>query len=72
MMNSEDCWREFLHKKTSRVSAASVGSPSSPIGLLLLGSLRCIGCGLTFDAFEECAAMNEETHHQFFHVFVEH
>jgi len=47
------------------------GSPPSPIGLLLLGSLRCLGRGLTFDDLEEFTATDEETHRQFFHKFIE-
>jgi len=50
----------------------SVGVPASPLGLLLLGSLRYLGRGLTFDDLEEYTAINEETHRQFFHRFVEH
>jgi len=49
----------------------AAGTPSSPIQLLLLGSLRHLGRGLMFDDLEEFAAMGEETHRQFFHVFVE-
>jgi len=42
------------------------------MGLLLLGSLRCVGLGLTLDDLEECTAIDEETHWQFFHKFIEH
>ena len=38
----------------------------SPLGLLLLGSLRYIGRGWTFDDLEEATGINEETHRQFF------
>jgi len=48
----------------------ATGSPPSPIGLLLLGSLRYLGRGLTFDDLEEYTAIDEETHRQFFHVFI--
>lgn len=48
----------------------ATGSPPSPIGLLLLGSLRYMGRGLTFDDVEEYMAIDEETHRQFFHVFI--
>ena len=37
---------------------------------MLLGSLRYIGRGWTFDDIEECTAIHEETHRQFFHVFL--
>jgi len=46
------------------------GRLASPIELLLLGSLRCLGRGLTFDDLEEFTAMSEETHRVFFHAFV--
>jgi hypothetical protein len=46
------------------------GDPSSPIELMLLGSLRYMGRGWTFDDIEESTAINEETHRQFFHVFI--
>jgi len=45
------------------------GRMASPIELLLLGSLRHLGHGLTFDDLEECTAMSEETHRVFFHQF---
>ena len=47
----------------------AAGQKSSPLGLLLLGSLRCLGRGLTFDDLEEYTAIDEETHRQFFHQF---
>jgi DDE superfamily endonuclease len=43
--------------------------PSSPIELLLLGSLRYLGRGLTFDDIEDYTCIDKETHRQFFHVF---
>jgi hypothetical protein len=46
------------------------GSLPSPIELLLLGVLRYLGRGLTFDDLEEYTAIHEETHQQFFHVFI--
>jgi DDE superfamily endonuclease len=48
------------------------GARSSPIELLLLGALRYLGRGLTFDDLEEYTAINEETHRQFFHKFIEY
>jgi len=48
----------------------AVGEQASPLGLLLLGSLRYLGRGLTFDDLEEYTAVGEETHRQFFHVFI--
>ena len=49
----------------------AVGCDSSPIELLVLGTLRYLGRGLTFDDLEEYTAINEETHRQFFHRFIE-
>jgi DDE superfamily endonuclease len=48
------------------------GNRSSPIELLLLGALRYLGRGLTFDDLEEFTAIDEETHRQFFHKFIEY
>jgi DDE superfamily endonuclease len=48
----------------------AVGSHPSPIELLLLGTLRYLGRGLTFDDLEEYTAISEETHRVFFHVFI--
>ena len=48
------------------------GTRSSPIELLLLGALRYLGRGLTFDDLEEFTAIHEETHRQFFHRFIEY
>ena len=52
-------------------STDASGVKASPIELLLLGALRYIGRGLTFDDLEEYTAINEETHRQFFHVFID-
>ena len=48
------------------------GTRASPIELLLLGALRYLGRGLTFDDLEECTAIHEETHRQFLHRFIEY
>jgi membrane-bound metal-dependent hydrolase YbcI (DUF457 family) len=50
----------------------AIGNAPSPIELLLLGTFHYLGCGLTFDDLEEYTAINEETHRQFFHVFIEY
>jgi len=50
----------------------AVGEKASPLGLLLLGALRYLGRGLTFDDLEEYTAIGEETHRQFFHVFIKY
>ena len=51
--------------------ADCTGQKASPLELLLLGALRYLGRGLTFDDLEEYTAISEETHRQFFHVFIE-
>ena len=48
-----------------------VGKDASPIELLVLGSLRYIGRGFTFDDCEECTAVSEEVHRCFFHQFIQ-
>jgi hypothetical protein len=48
------------------------GTRVLPIELLVLGALRYLGRrGLTFDDLEEYTAINEETHCQFLHRFIE-
>ena len=42
----------------------------SPIGLLLLGSLRYLGRGWTFDDLEETTGIDEEVHRVFLHQFI--
>ena len=49
----------------------AVGQRAAPTRLMLLGALRYIGRGWTFDDIEEATAIHEETHRQFFHVFIE-
>ena len=48
----------------------AVGREPSPIHLLVLGVLRYIGRGWTFDDLEENTSISEETHRQFLHVFI--
>jgi hypothetical protein len=43
---------------------------SSPVELLLLGALRSIKIGWTFDNIEEATAINEEVHQVFLHAFI--
>ena len=62
-VKADDSFRRWISKD-------AVGKESSPIELLLLGSLRHLGRGLTFDDLEEHTAISEETHRQFFHVFI--
>jgi hypothetical protein len=48
----------------------AVGKESSPLELLVLGALRYLGRGWTFDDLEESTSISEETHRQFMHVFI--
>ena len=52
------------------ISKDCVNKNSSPIELLLLGSLRYLGRGWTFDDLEEQTGISKENHRQFFHVFI--
>ena len=45
---------------------------ASPLSLLLLGSLRYLGRGWTFDDIEENTAISEEVHLVFFHEFIDY
>ena len=42
------------------------GNPASPIELLVLGTLRYLGRGFTFDDLEEVTLVSEEVHRIFF------
>ena len=37
---------------------------------MILGALRYLGRGWTFDDIEEATTINEETHCQFFHIYI--
>jgi len=54
------------------LSQDAVGKPSSPLSLMLLGALRYLGRGWTFDDLEEATLVSEETHRQFFHRFLDY
>ena len=54
----------------SWMSASCTNRPSSPLGLMILGSLRYFDRGWTFDDCEEATAVGEETHRRFFHQFI--
>jgi hypothetical protein len=64
MVEESDLFKRWL-------SFDAVGKESSPIELMVLGALRYLGRGWTFDDLEELTAIHEETHRVFFHVFVE-
>ena len=56
-----DCWcGEKINKKML-----------SPIQLLVLGLLRYLGRGWTFDNIEEQTAISKEVHRIFFHAFID-
>ena len=48
------------------------GKQTSLLLLLLLGTLRYLGRGWCFDDCEEQTCISEETHHRFFHHFLEY
>jgi hypothetical protein len=43
----------------------------SPLALMILGALRYLGRGWTFDDVEESTGIDEEAHQQFFNCFIE-
>ena len=47
----------------------ALGKKPSPISLLLLGTLRYLGRGWTFDDIEESTGISAEVHRCFFHTF---
>lgn len=53
-------------------SKDAFGKKSSPIELMVLGALRYMGRGLTFDDLEEATAVSEEVHRNFFHRFIDY
>jgi hypothetical protein len=61
----------FFNRWMPPVGRNFYGNKTSPIELLVLGALRYLGRGLTFDDLEEYTAISEETHRQFFHKFIE-
>ena len=50
----------------------AAGDAVSPLSLLLLGALRYLGRGWTFDDIEEATAIGKETHRRFFHRFIDY
>jgi len=47
------------------------GKKSSPVELLVLGALRYLGRGWTFDDIEESTAIDHDVHRVFLHCFIE-
>jgi len=54
---------ELFHRWLSK---DAIGCEASPIELLLLGTLRYLGCGWTFDDLEEQTAISREVNRHFF------
>jgi len=54
----------------SWMGSSCVNKTASPLELMILGSLRYLGRGWTFDDCEEATAIGEETHRRFFHQFI--
>lgn len=54
------------------MSKDALGKDSSPIELLVLGAMRYLGRGLTFDDLEEATAVSEDVHRNFFHRFIDY
>ncbi len=50
--------------------APKIGRSCSPLELMILGALRYLGRGWTFDNIEESTGIDEETHRQFLHLFI--
>lgn len=64
----EDARTENWFPKTGKPDAT--GKPGAPLELLVLGALRFIGRGWTFDDLEEATAISEERHRRFLHEFL--
>ncbi len=58
-MNDQRCYRD------------ATGKEGVPFELLILGALRYIGRGWTFDDLEESTNISLSTHRQFFHTFIQ-
>ena len=65
----DDCRASDLFKRWTGKDA--VGRDATPLELLVLGSLRYLGRGWTFDDIEEATAVSKEVHRTFFHRFIE-
>lgn len=69
------CYVELLHEASQkkwfpRWARMVDRKRSSPLELLILGALRYLGRGWTFDDLEESTAISAEVHRVFFHQFV--
>ena len=64
-----DCRKSKLFERWNDKTDA-IGLSCSSLELLVLGTLRYLGRGWTFDDIAEATGVSEEIHRQFFHVFV--
>lgn len=48
----------------------AAGRECSPIGLLILGTMRYLGRGVTFHDLKDCTCISPEVHRVFFHSFI--
>ena len=62
--------KDPLFKKWLELSTDCIGNQSSPIELLLLGTLRYLGRGWTLDDLHEQTTISEEVHRSFLHVYI--
>lgn len=67
-----DMEKSSLFSRWATIKSNVFQRGKSPLALLLLGALRYLGRGWTFDDIEEQTGINEETHRQFFHTFIEY
>ena len=68
----KDASKNKMMNRWSEHSCDAVGKKSSNMMLLLLGSLRYMGRGFTFDDLEEATAISREVHRVFFDTFLEY
>jgi hypothetical protein len=66
----EQCKESNLLEQWSSQNDAC-GRLTSPLQLMVLGALRYLGRGWTFDDLHEATGIDAETHRQFFHKFIE-
>ena len=67
MVKESDCGKNCFQRWLGTGDATG---KKSPIELLVLGSLRYLGRGWTFDDLQEITQISRELHRQFFHVFI--
>eukprot|EP00816_Leptocylindrus_hargravesii_P002830 CAMPEP_0196815854 /NCGR_PEP_ID=MMETSP1362-20130617/52339_1 /TAXON_ID=163516 /ORGANISM="Leptocylindrus danicus, Strain CCMP1856" /LENGTH=449 /DNA_ID=CAMNT_0042192989 /DNA_START=265 /DNA_END=1614 /DNA_ORIENTATION=- len=65
----DDCRKSELFERWND-STDAIGLSCTSLELLVLGTLRYLGRGWTFDDIAEATGVSEEMHRQFFHLFV--